>query len=86
MLELKDGCFYLNGYLAIWPSEFSLSKTETSADISGGGIRLGAGDRISVGGGLYESDHELPESAQAATDVPCHGPYLWVSEVNSRGG
>lgn len=80
-IRLSEGCFYLNGYLAIWPSEFSLKKAEGEVAIHGGGFVIQDGSTIAVSGGTY--DDALPEAASSARDVPCPGPYLWVSEVIS---
>jgi hypothetical protein len=75
------GCFYLNTYLLIWPEKYTLVRTSDTVAVSGDGFIVGEGSKVDLSGGTYESAGELPDTAAAARDVPCHGPYIWVSRI-----
>jgi hypothetical protein len=77
VLEDERGCFRMNGHLLVWPESFSLQRTDEGVAIAGDGWLFRAGSQLSVAGGEFDGS-TLPSLG----DIPCEGPYVWVSEVS----
>lgn len=78
-----SGCYRLNGYLLVWPDSYSLTSNSDGVAISGEGRELRSGQYVAVAGGEVDAAN-LP-AASSALEIPCSGPYLWVTEVSRVG-
>lgn len=85
VLVLTDGCFRLGRSLLIWPEKYSMVATSGTVAVSGDGYLVGEGSLVDLSGGGYETKDELPDAAAAARDVPCDGPYYWVTRIEDVG-
>lgn len=83
IVQVRNRCVYLGPNLIIWPEHFSMVTTETATAITGDGFRIAVGDAVAIGGGQYDSVDDLPSDVIGGPELPCSGPYVWVSEVVS---
>jgi hypothetical protein len=91
VLDVVGGCFYLSlpqlqppeRYLLIWPDSYFFVTTQTGVAVSGAGRNWFDGDQVRIAGGIYEGN-ELPSAASGALQVPCDGPYMWVTTIDKQ--
>lgn len=82
-VQIQGGCFYLSGYLLIWPESYSLITTNGGISVIGDGFTVSTGYHIRLTGGVYEAGEPLPDAAKGALEVPCAGPYMWVTQIDA---
>lgn len=73
----------MSGYLLIWPDTYSMVQTDAGVSVVGDGHTVAPGEQVRLTGGVYEAGEELPDAAKDAAQVPCAGPYMWVTKIDA---
>ncbi|MDQ2933433.1 MAG: hypothetical protein M3R49_00360 [Chloroflexota bacterium] len=73
----------MSGYLLIWPESYAMVKTDDGVLVIGDGFTVADGYHVRFTGGGFGVGEELPDAAKGALEVPCPGPYLWVTQIDA---